>query len=162
MIELNRAALEPNGSSPRGVAAELARAGLDRQRCSRGDRARCSRASGPSRGIRGRRGFPSTGTCWPVALDRVPSTFVDWLEILLPLLAAFAIGAVIDRWWAVLLTLVLGLAAYGYATYATDDAELKTLLPLLLEWALATAAGVVVGRWVRGAVSDRRRERSAG
>ena len=86
---------------------------------------------------------------------------MDWLEILLPILAAFAIGVVIDRWWAVLLTLVLGIAAYAYAAYATDDAELVTLLPLLLEWVLATAAGVVVGRWVRGAVSDRRREHTA-
>jgi hypothetical protein len=87
---------------------------------------------------------------------------VNWLEILLPILAAFGVGVVIDRWWAVPLTLLLGLAAYGYAIYATDDAELRAALPLLLEWALAAAAGVVVGRWVRGAVADRRRERAPG
>ena len=94
----------------------------------------------------------------PACRRLIPPTVsgVDWLEILLPLACAFAVGVIADSWWAVLVTLVVGVAGYAYASYATDDATLGAAVRLVLQWVLATVAGVVVRRGVQRAVTARR------
>ena len=81
---------------------------------------------------------------------------MDWVEILLPFACAFAVGVISDSWWGVLVTFLVGLAGYGYAVYATDDATLGAAVPLLIQWTLAAVAGVVVRRGVRQVIAARR------